>query len=396
VYIADETTLNRRELYIVNIANPGNPVRINAPLTVNRDVIDFAVSPDGSQVVYRADQDADDVFELYRVNTAQPGNAVKLSGALTPNGWVRSGFVFSPDGAHVAYRADQEVVDRLELYLVDVATPGSSKKLNSSLVTGGNVYTSFEFSPDSSTVGYVADQEQDDVLELFAAPIVTPGTTKKLNGTLTAGGDVCRFEWSPDSTRVAYCADQDTDEVMELYTVPLASPGQAVKVNPPLVSGGKVTSGYDFSPDSSFIVYAANQDSATRTEVYRADLATLGAATKVNASLPAGGNVIGFHISPDGKRVGYTANQDDTAVYEVYETDLTSPGVAQKISAPMKMSGVFSFRYSSDGGQIVYLADQDSDASEIYRVDLAAVGVATKLNSALTAGGEVWDYVIVP
>jgi len=392
VYTADENTAGRRELYAVTLASPGSPVRINTPLTFNRDVIDFAVSPDGTQVVYRADQDADDVFELYLVNVAQPGISKKLSASLTPNGWVRAGFVFSPDGTRVAYRADQEVLDRLELFLVDVAQPGVSKKLSSPLVAGGNVYTSFAFSPDSTTVGYVADQETDETLELFSAPVATPGTTHKLNGPLTAGGDVCRFEWSPDSKRVAYCADQDTDEKMELYTVPLTSPGLSTKVNPPLVSGGKVTSGYDFGSDSSYIVYAAAQDSATRIDLYRADIATLGSATKLNAELPAGGNVVGFHVSPDGAHVGYTANQDAAEVYEIYQATFATPGTIQKMSAPMKMTGVFTFRYSTDGGQIVYLADQDSDASEIYRVDVANLGVATKLNGALVTGGEVWDY----
>jgi Tol biopolymer transport system component len=300
--------------------------------------------------------------------------------------------VFSPDGTRVAYRADQEVVDRLELFLVDIANPGVSKKLNSPLVAGGNVYTSFAFSPDSTTVGYVADQDTDETLELFSAAVATPGTTHKLNGALTAGGDVCRFEWSPDSTRVAYCADQDTDEKMELYTVPLTSPGQSTKVNPPLVSGGKVTSGYDFGPDSSYIVYAAAQESATRIDLYRADIATLGSATKLNASLPAGGNVVGFHVSPDGAHVGYTANQDTAEVYEIYQATFATPGAVQKMSAPMKETGVFTFRYSADGGQIVYLADQESDAAEIFRVDVANLGVATKLNGSLVTGGEVWDY----
>ena len=74
VYTADEDTLNRRELYIVELDKPGKSTRLNVPLTVNRDVLDFAVSPDGKQVVYRADQDTSDVFEFYLVEVATPGN----------------------------------------------------------------------------------------------------------------------------------------------------------------------------------------------------------------------------------------------------------------------------------------------------------------------------------
>jgi hypothetical protein len=73
----------------------------------------------------------------------------------------------------------------------------------------------------------------------------------------------------------------------------------------------------------------------------------------------------------------------------IYEVAFAAPGAAVKVSGQMKMTGVFSFRCFADGSQIVYLADQDSDASEVYRVDLAAPGVSTRLNGALVTGGEV-------
>ena len=396
VYTADEDTLNRRELYIVNLDKPGKSTRLNAPLTVNRDVLDFAVSPDGKQVVYRADQDTADVFELYLVDVAKPGKAVKLSSPLAPDGWVRSGFIVQPRRAvrRVSRRSGRARHGRAvsggrdrALAFRTSSTPRSSPAATSP--------SWFAFSPDSATVGYVADQDTDEVQELYAASIATPGVTHKLNGTLTSEGDVCRFEFSPDSTRVAYCADQDTDEVMELYTVALDAPGVSARLNPPLVAGGEVTSGYDFSPDSSFVVYAANQDTALRTDLYRVDVAAPGMATKINADLVADGNVVGFHIRADGTHVGYIANQDDAEVYELYETNLAAPGTATKLSAAMSGGGVFTFRYSPDGESAVYLADQDSDSSEIYGVELDEAGISTRLSDTLTPGGEVWDFAFV-
>ncbi len=98
------------------------------------------------------------------------------------------------------------------------------------------------------------------------------------------------------------------------------------------------------SPDTTSILYAANQESATRTDLFRADLATLGSAAKLNPTMVEGGGVVNFHISPDGTRVGYTANQDDAGVYELYEVTLLAPGTAQKLSAPMKMGRLFLLR----------------------------------------------------
>jgi hypothetical protein len=58
------------------------------------------------------------------------------------------------------------------------------------------------------------------VFELYAVPIVG-GLVEKLNGSLVSGGDVTEWRISPDSRRVVYRADQDADEVFELYSVDL-------------------------------------------------------------------------------------------------------------------------------------------------------------------------------
>jgi Tol biopolymer transport system component len=394
VYSADEDTLNRSELYIVNIASPGVSTRLNTPLSINRDVIDFAISPDGTKVVYRADQDSPDVFELYLVNVANPGVSTKLSAPVTPGGWVRTGFSFSPDGTRVLYRADQDVVDTLELFVVDIASPGLSRQVNPQLITGGNVYTSFGFSPDGARIAYIADQDADDVLELYAVQTTAPGTSAKLNGALVPDGDVCQFTFSPDSTRVAYCADQEKDGTLELFTATFALPGQSVKMNPSLVADGAVTSGYEFSPDSSYLVYAAKQEVSTRVELFRVDVAMPGVAQKINAPLTAGGNVVGFRIRPDGEQVSYVANQHDVEKYELFAANFSTPGAVTRLSATMTGGGVFTFEYSGDGSQATYLADQDSEESELYRVEIANPGISTQLNGALVSGGEVWDFAI--
>ena len=58
----------------------------------------------------------------------------------------------------------------------------------------------------------------------------------------------------------------------------------------------------------------------------------------------------------------------------------------------MSFSGAYRVRYEVDGEHMVYMADQESDASELYRVDLSAPAVSTKLNGTLAAGGEVWHF----
>jgi Tol biopolymer transport system component len=395
VYVADQNILGRYELFMADLANPGASVRLSAALTPNRDVKDFIVSPDGTKVVYRADMDTDDVWELYVVDVAQPGMATKVNAPLTAGGWVRGGYLFSPDGTQIVYRADQDVFENTELFLVNLATPGLSEQLNPALVSGGNVYESFKFSPDGAYVGYIADQEVDQRLELYVVPVTNPGNASKLNGPLVANGDICNFIFSPDSSRVAYCADQDTDGVHELYTVALNAPGVSTKLNPPLVAGGQVTAGYDFGPDSDYIVYAASEDVAGRVDLYRVDIAAPGASTKLNGTAGPNGDIPLFHISPDGARVAYMANQDSESVWELYEVSFADAGNPTKLSGPMLGEGLWWFDYEDDT-HLVYMADQDSTVAELYRVDRTAPGVTTRLNGNLVAGGEVWEYRIVP
>ena len=82
------------------------------------------------------------------------------------------------------------------------------------------------------------------LLALLATALITESVNAgviKLNAELTPSGDVyCRgIQFSPDGSRVLYLADQDTDEVDELYSVPAAG-GTPVKLNSALPSGGNL------------------------------------------------------------------------------------------------------------------------------------------------------------
>jgi Tol biopolymer transport system component len=106
----------------------------------------------------------------------------------------------------------------------------------------------------------------DGVLELYSVPL-GGGSPVKLNGPLVSGGDVGAALISPDSSRIVYLADQEADEVDELYSVPLSG-GSPVKLNNPLVSGGDVFDDYSISSDNSRVVYRADQETDGVSELY--------------------------------------------------------------------------------------------------------------------------------
>ena len=81
-----------------------------------------------------------------------------------------------------------------------------------------------------------------------------------------ANGDVSTFfSISPDSSRVVYPADQATNDLIELFSVPLAGPAaEIVRLNPTLVANGDVLANPVISPDSSRVAYIADQLSDER------------------------------------------------------------------------------------------------------------------------------------
>jgi len=388
----------------------------------------FRFSPDSRRVIYLADQETDDVFELYSVLVAG-GAPVRLNGPLVAGGDVSGAaptvnrpFLISPDGVRVIYLADQETDGAFELYSVPIAG-GVSVKLNPTLAGGaGSVRgtdptldTPFAISPDSARVVYVADQETDDVFELYSVPIAG-GVSVKLNPTLAGGaGDIGRgaappFAISPDSARVVYVADQETDDVFELYSVPIAG-GVSIKLNPTLAGGQgdirtELAGGFAIAPNSTRVVYAADQHSPQVNELYSVPIRG-GHSVRLNGGLIAGGNVAGtapeverpFSISPDSQRVVYLADQERDEVYELYSVPIAG-------GTPVKLNSTLAggrgdvrgadrrvknpFRISPDSRRVVYVADQERDeVYELYIVPIAG-GRATRLNGGLAGGrGDV-------
>ncbi|MSR63153.1 MAG: hypothetical protein EXS08_11985 [Planctomycetes bacterium] len=216
VYRADQAQDDVIELFAVAIDGSAGPLALHPPLVPGGDVIEQHLSPDGSCVVFLADAATDEVFELFRARITAPGIPLRLNAALPPNGDVTPGFSIRAGSLRVVYRADQEQNNVHELFEVPLNASLPPSKLNAPLVTGGDVLGDFQVSPDGKRVLYRADQERDEVYELFMAfDATSPG--RRVSGALVTNGDVLSFQVGPDGRRVFYLADQASDEVVELF-----------------------------------------------------------------------------------------------------------------------------------------------------------------------------------
>src|SRR5687768_6466408 len=83
-------------------------------------------------VVYLANQQDYQKYELFLADGA--GGSVKLNGPLTTDANVNE-FQLTAAGDAVVYTADQTTVNRTELYVVSLANPGATTRLNTPLST---------------------------------------------------------------------------------------------------------------------------------------------------------------------------------------------------------------------------------------------------------------------
>ena len=442
VYLADQTTIGVFELYFAT-----SGTKLNPPLGPGRTVTSFALTPDATAVIYIADQDLDDVFELYRVNLANPGLSTKLNPAFVAgSGKDVVEFAVTPDNTSVVYIADQTIDDVFELYRTVLATLVNSK-LNPAYVAGQDVET-FVVLPNSTGVIYRADQDTDGVSELYrvlfaTAPVTdrlvapplgvgqnvgafaaTPdsanviyianrplvsdpnqlfivpaggGGNIQLNGVLQASGDVTGFTVTPNGLSVVYRADQDTDEVFELYSVTLAAPGNSTKLNGPLancVPGpgvcGDVTS-FGVIPDSSGVVYIADQTTDEVFELFRTVFS--GGNFQLNPPFLGFEDVMDFVLFPNGAGVVYRADQTTDGVNEIYRAVFGFPGAPRLNPALIIGQNVSTYAVAPDSNSAIYRANQDNPAIiELYRTMFSSLGTSTKLNTPLVVGENVADF----
>src|SRR5688572_12524893 len=214
---------------LLRVPIDGGPATQLTPLGDNRIVNSFQIAPDGNWVVYTI-QDGFSNLQLYSVPLG--------GGAATLLDTAVQGYSIISDSARVVYGRSSS-----PRYLLSISIAGGTPTRLDSSSTGVKTWSP---SPDATRVAYVADQDTAGTYELYSVA-TSGGVPVKLNGALTTGGDVGAAggvltdpRISRDSTRVVYTADQDTDEVFELYSAPITG-GPSVKLNGAFVAGGDVS-----------------------------------------------------------------------------------------------------------------------------------------------------------
>lgn len=423
------------EMFLVPTAG-GTPVSVGAIGTSASDIVQsFAWSPDSSYLAYVTKPTGDTQFKVYTC-LADGSAPMEISGAMSnPNGNTIT-LSWAPDSSRVAYLADAEFDSRNELYTAP-ARGGSFAKVNATIISG-TVQQNFSWSPDSSRIAYL--QTVSSTRQLFSGAADGSGQLA-MNGTLVMNGAVSDFGWAPNGSRIAYLADQDTNDVFELYTT-LANGTGNIKVNPTLPTGSDVKTGsMAWASDSSRIAYTADQNTDEIYELFtvapdgtdnRRVSAVLGtsngdvstfvwapdasrlayiayqsagldnelhivAADGSGHSKLTGGQDLQLSItwSPDSSKIAYSAQTPPGSQFDIFTITMSGSSTQVGTNLPLALSTQPGFMWTSDSNWVIHLANQTSTLSltDKLRSSTADGGFSTIVSgTTITTSGHISSY----
>ena len=211
IFAADPSTGGETQFY--RIANDGTgsltDILISNTPAFGFDIDEMAITPDGQSIIFVADLTTDGVDELYSMPIAG-GVATQLLPTIPSFADVGS-FAISPDGSTIAFQADFEANGVGEAYVipasggvpVQVSEDLTGVGYNADVVAGAG---RLAFTPDSSSVIYLADSRENGVNELHIVPVpnAVPEPTSALAlGSLIAAAAGVRRRTPPSSNKTA-------------------------------------------------------------------------------------------------------------------------------------------------------------------------------------------------
>ena len=359
------------------------------------DMGGFLISPDKDWVVFARSYldvavSGNNVAELF-VSAIDGSSRVQVNSNVPSGIWD---FEWSPDSGSIAYIADEDVNGERELYVVGENGTGHVK-INGPLPAGGDVFNGIVWSPDSSQIAYVSDQTTNGQAELWTG--AADGSVRVKASKVPAPGAVGVLNpiWSPDGSTIMYMGALDSPGVLELYAVKPDGSDHAT-VSGTMVSGGGVYlgGGHQWSSDSMHILYVADQETDGQNELF-VGVADGTSNVKVNGVLGADADVYpaysSWDWSPDGTRATYETYDSGTSAFAAYLwTESTGINIELNAGSETRVLGT---AWSPNGLEFAYFSDevQDNTWQNLY-ISSADGTSTTKVSGTMSTDGGI-SYV---
>lgn len=258
-----------------------------------------------------------------------------------------------------------------------------------------------KLSPDEMNIVYTTNSQNliaasNDGTEIR---VLNNGGVKRINNGA--------FSISPDSSRIIYWADQDAAGIYELYSVTMDGLSTN-KINGPLFVGGQVFTAIfaKFSPeismDSQWVVYKAQQESLDY-QLYKSRLDgsenTLLSGGVVNSKLYFSSSTMS-KITADSSKVVYLTRDNTTNSLGLYVSNLVGMPLARPLTPDFQQGGGVSafgsnkFSLTSDSQAVVYFSRENAESP----YDIFSVRLdgsgRVKLNQEVAENGRIINYKI--
>ncbi len=367
---------------------------------------EFALSPDGKKVAFRARG------EIFAASAKDGGDAARVTTSLANEYQV----AWSPDSRKLVYVSDREPTPHL--YLYDFTTNSETQ-----LTRDVKADAAPCFSPDGKLIAFQRDAKQLIVLDTDSKQerVVATGTFERppINSTRT-------FVWSPDSKWIAFMSSG-----MRAFTNIHVVPAAGGESKPISFLANSFVNTVSWSPDGTFILFDTSQrtedgrvarvDLLPRTPKFREDqfrdlfkeevprrtpppsapAAPAPSAEAADEKKPSGKKVevvfegirqrlallptgvdVGYHtISPDGKWLLMIAGAEGQQNLYIYSLDELSrePAVSRQLTSTAGFKNYAQF--SPDSKEVFYL--------EQGRINVVALDTRAPRPLALTAEMDV-------
>ncbi|MDH3628446.1 MAG: hypothetical protein OES25_12450 [Acidobacteriota bacterium] len=395
VYLADQVTIGRVELYATPVDGSSTPITLSTGLvfgTGDEGVSTFQISPDGANVAFLADANSGGgVDDLYSVPIDGSTGAVQLSvAAMAPV----TGLGITPDSATVAFFA-QDIASgsgATELHAASIGVASSAQQISDASAgnANGNVVAAI-FSPDSSRAVYAADAGSDDVFQWYGVPLGAsgPGSDTQLSSAL---GSVTLAEVSPDNSTVVYVGDDNVLGILDVFSVPISG-GSPVKLNPGMAGDGVNT--IQVSADGTKVGYLADQQTDGVSEVHAAAIAGAGSGTRLNTPLLGTQYADVLTLSPDGGTVVYEADENTVGTIDLLSVPIdgsAQPTTLHGLAIPQSAGSFVGRGTPVLGRRAVYPVF--GAAVDLFSVPIDGAAEATQLNDVLSAGDALFNVYV--
>ncbi len=431
VYLADQLVDGQFRLFRVPIDGSAPATTFTPNHVVNGYLGPKAwLSADGATAVFT--RPTFDGEALYSVPTDGSAAPIQLD-SIAPSGFSAVYFDdvrFSSDGSRIVYGALEDFDGPLVVDLESVPVDGSQAPVQLNLQFLDGYFWFYDFNGQDHVVyredsdGHLYSVRIDGTQRVQLDP---PGWAPYLGGfcgcapfySLDAANVV--FAATSGGSRTIYRAPFDGSQsavqllapgafsfhflevlgssavyiatsasVTGLYSVPVAGGQEPVL----LAQSGPFAGGFGLHPDGQQLLFRANLDTQTVTELYLVPLDGSLPPRKLNAPLVGGGDVSSSLITPDGVRVVYLADQTNDETFELFGARLDGGAPPLQYNPPLPagpvLGDVLGFQATADGSRVLYRADQDSDETfELYSVKTGRNSDPVKLNGTLPDSGDV-------